>query len=111
MDAFVDTITRSSFCAYREDNMDYYELTQTLIQILTSKINFSTGLIDDIKIPLKALHSFKADMTKYLLNPIRVFNDILDPLFDIIDSLDFLRSIANFKIKVPYPHIKFGFKW
>ena len=110
LETFVDTITRSSFCAYREDDMAHYELTQTFIKILSSKIKISTGMIEGIKIPLTTLNSFKADINKYLLKPIRGFNDILNPLFDVIDGLDFL-TIANFKIPIPYPQIKFGWKW
>jgi hypothetical protein len=111
LETFVDAITRSSFCAYREDDMAHYELTQTFIKILASNIKISTGMIEGIKIPLTTLNSFKVDINKYLLKPIRGFNDILNPLFDIIDSLDFLQTIANFKIPIPYPEIKFGWKW
>ena len=77
LETFVDTITRSSFCASREDDMAHYELTQTFIKILSSKIKISTGMIEGINIPLKTLNSFKADINKYLLKPIRGFNDIL----------------------------------
>jgi hypothetical protein len=111
LETFVDTITRSSFCAYREDDMAHYELTQTFIKILSSKIKISTGMIEGIKIPLTTLNSFKADISKYLLKPIRGFYDMLNPLLDIIDSLDFLRTIANFKIHIPYPKITFCWCW
>ena len=110
LDIFVDLITRSSFCAYRQGDMEHYDLTQTFIRILTSKIKISAGFIADIKVPLEYLNSFKSSVTKYLLNPIKGFNDILNPLFDIIDSLDFLRTIANFKIPIPWVSIKFGFE-
>ena len=111
LETFVDAITRSSFCAYREDDMAHYKLTQTFIKILSSKIKISTGMIEGIKIPLTTLNSFKADINKYLLKPIRGFNDILKPLFDIIDSLNFLQTIASFKIPIPYPQIKFQWGW
>ena len=68
-------------------------------------------MIEGINIPLKTLNSFKADINKYLLKPIRGFNDILKPLFDIIDSLNFLQNIASFKIPIPYPQIKFQWGW
>ena len=102
LESFVDIITRSSFCAYREDNTEYYELTQEFIGILTSKIKMSTGFIDDMKIPLNTLNRFKADIKKYLLEPIRGFKKILNPLFDIIKALGFLRTIAEFKVKIPF---------
>ena len=90
--------------------MEHYDLTQTFITILTSKIKISAGFIEDIKVPLEYLNSFKSSVTKYLLNPINGFNDILNPLFDVIDSLDFLRTIANFKIPIPWVSIEFGFE-
>ena len=90
--------------------MEHYDLTQTFIRILTSKIKISAGFIEDIKVPLEYLNSFKSSVTKYLLNPINGFNDILNPLFDVIDSLGFLRTIANYKIPIPLPKVKFGLK-
>ena len=82
------------------------KLTQKIIGILSSKIKISAGFIEDIKIPLNMLNMFKANIKEYLLKPLRGFNDILKPLFDIIDSLGFLITIADFKVPLPYPKFK-----
>ena len=111
LDVFVDTITRSSFCAYREGNLEHYELTQKIIGILASKIKISVSLIEDIRSPLSSLNSFKANMKKYLLKPIKGFKAATRSMFSVIDNLSFLETIANYKVPVPYPAVKFGIKW
>lgn len=111
LEAFVDFITRSSFCAYREDNMEYYELTQKFIAILASKITISMSLIEDIKIPLQLLNTFKAKMNNHLVKPINGFKATLHDIFSVIEKLSFLKELANFKIPVPYPKVKIKAKW
>ena len=111
LDIFVDMITRSSFYAYREDDLEHYELAQKFIEILASNIKICTSLIEDIRIPLNSLNTFKANMKSYLLRPINDFKATLRSLFSVIDDLTFLETIANFKISVPYPKVKFSIKW
>lgn len=109
LEVLVDMITRSSFCAYREDNTYFFDLAQNFIRELTSSIKQLMGMIDGLTKPLAVLNKFKADVQNVLLKPINAFKDVLRTLFVIIDTLEFLKAIAEFKIPVPYP--KFQWKW
>lgn len=109
LEALVDMITRSSFCAYREDNTYFFDLAQKFISELTSSIKKLMGMIDGLKNPLAVLNTFKANVQKIIMKPINAFKDVLRILFVIIDTLAFLKTIAKFKISVPYPKIQW--KW
>jgi hypothetical protein len=111
IDKFVDHITRSSFCALREGNQDYYDTTQVIVNILITKVNLSTIFITDLKNPLSIINSFKADISKYIKSPIRSINRLLDPLYDVMSSLSFLEKIYSLTIPIPHVKIKFGFSW
>lgn len=101
LDKFVDIITRSSFCALREGKQEHYELTQDIINILIGKVSFSVTLIADIRNPLSILSSFKTDVQKYIMKPINSVLQILEPIFSVMSSLEFLKTIASFKIEIP----------
>jgi hypothetical protein len=99
----VDIITRSSFCAYRENNMEYYEVSQNLIKVFSSRIIFSSKMLSDLRPSLSILDSFKADIGQFLSKPIKEFNNVLNPVFSVIDSLQFLDTIYTFAIRIPLP--------
>lgn len=101
LDKFVDIITRSSFCALREEKQEHYELTQDIINILIGKVSFSVTLITDIRNPLSILSSFKTDVQKFIMKPINSVLQILEPVFSVMSALDFLKTIASFKISIP----------
>lgn len=101
LDQFVDIITRSSFCALREEKREYYERTQDIINILIAKVSFSATLIEDIRNPLSILSSFKSDVQKLIMNPINDVLKILEPIFSVMSELDFLKTIASFKVYIP----------
>ena len=101
LDKFVDIITRSSFCALREEKQEHYELTQDIINILIGKVSFSVTLITDIRNPLSILSSFKTDVQKFIIKPINSVLQILEPVFSVMSSLEFLKTIASFKIGIP----------
>lgn len=111
IEKFVDIITRSSFCALREDKQDHYDTTQVIINLLITRVSFSTNLIDDLKNPLSFMNSFKSDISKYIKIPIRAIDRLLDPLFKIMNSLKFIEEIATFKIPIPHVKIELGFEW
>ena len=111
IEQFVDFITRSSFCALRENKQEHYDTTQVIINLLITRVSFSTNFIDDLKNPLSFMNSFKSDVTKYIKVPIRTIDRLLDPLFKIMNTLKFIEEIATFKIPIPRVKIKFGWKW
>ncbi|GFH44128.1 hypothetical protein CTEN210_00602 [Chaetoceros tenuissimus] len=110
LNKFVDIITRSSFCALREDKQNHYDVTQIIINLLITKVNISTNLIEDLKNPLSFMNSFKADFAKYIKAPIRVIEKLLDPFFKVMNALSFIEFIATLKIPIPHVKIKFGWK-
>ena len=111
IEKFVDIITRSSFCALREDKQVQYDSTQVIINLLITRVSFSTNLIEDLKNPLSFMNSFKSDITKYIKKPIRAIDRLLDPFFKIMNALKFIEVIATLKIPIPHVKIKFGWKW
>lgn len=111
IEKFVDIITRSSFCALREDKQDHYDNTQVIINLLIERVSFSTKLIEDLKNPLSFMNSFKSDISKYIKIPIRAIDRLLDPLFKVMNALQFIEVIATYKIPIPHVKIKFGWKW
>lgn len=111
IEKFVDIITRSSFCALREGKQGHYDKTQVIINLLITRVSFSTNLIEDLKNPLSFMNSFKSDITKYIKTPIRAIDRLLDPLFKIMNALKFIEVIATFKIPIPHVKIKFGWDW
>ena len=111
IEKFVDIITRSSFCALRENKQDQYDNTQVIINLLITRVSFSTNLIEDLKNPLSFMNSFKSDISKYIKIPIRAIDRLLDPLFKIMNSLKFIEDIATFTIPIPHVKIEFGWKW
>ena len=107
LDGFVDLITRSSFCALKEEKREHYDLTQDIINILITKVSLSITLIEGIKNPLSILNSFKTDLKKFIVTPINFVMKLLDPIFAVMKALDFLKTIASFKIPIP----TFSLEW
>jgi len=68
-------------------------------------------MLDGISNPLSSLNRFKADINLYLLKPIRGFNSILDPFFEILDGLAWLKAILTFTISVPLPKVRWKKIW
>ena len=109
--SFVDMITRTAFCAYREGKNDYYEVAQRLIRLLSSKVSISMSIIDDLYNPLSILNDFKALLKRYIFNPLKVFEALLTPVFFVLQGLQYLKTIAEFRLSVPIPYLTFKIKW
>ena len=112
LEQFVDFITRSSFCALREDKQDHYDKTQDIITLLITRVNFSTTLIEDIRNPLSFLNKFKSDYKKQILNRLRDIEKAVEYMSWVIFPFEWIiGGLGKLEIPIPYPKIKIGVKW
>lgn len=115
LNAFVEFVTRTSFCSYRKyliskqiglpdlDLLEYFNRMQEWIKGLVTKVGKAVGSLRSLRRYLSVLNSFKRLMNNCLFKAFKKFRSILKEVTGFADVLDFLNTLAKFEICYALP--------
>jgi hypothetical protein len=86
IEAFVETITKQTFCLWQEGRLPDYDFFQKWIEVLLQPIAAAYELLSTLTDVLSLLNKFSSLARKYILKPFDSFNSIIKVLFKVVVS-------------------------
>jgi hypothetical protein len=104
LDALVEYVTRTSFCALFDGRFDEeFERLQAWIAALLSGVSIATTFAVGIEDLFKDIDKFASFMTKNIFRPFNQFGGILNGIGKLIGLLDFVLVLGDFSITIKKP--------
>ena len=102
LNSFVEFVTRTLFCAFQKDSLEYYEKMQAWVNGLVEQVGKAIRFVQQIKGYLEAANPFKKLMSG-LFRAFKDFTSIVGDVASFAEVLGFINGLFDFEICYSLP--------